>query len=296
MNLNYRYDYFLIWGNGLSYKDDIIDIVSSVSAFEIVMMVLYKPHWGIRHFVRQIYNFDYAPYEHLKDKVRYLLKTKNEVFIIFVRNHDVREEWTGEGEYFHLESASVREVKNAIRDRYNERKSDRRTENHVIHGSDNEAQTEYLLKIIGVNVGTKLFEKRMVNNLPYHLPDTGRYRVVKIETGKLFASVLMEEGVTVLPLSKTPQYRGLTEGMDVYANYLRTYQGTLLRDYYSVKKYEELRASLTDTSYLEAGCFVTVKKIKSGYLILDGVHRASVLAIRGIGRIVVMEIISDEYS
>ena len=149
-----RYDYFLIWGNGLKYRDQIINEIRKDSNFQIIKILHHKPK-NIKELVQAIYSYDYAPFCHLKSKTEYLLKTAPEVDFIFVKNIDPREDYVGEGEFRHIESQNVKLLKERIRDNYNKRKDDRRTEEHVIHASDNQDQTDYILRYLGFNDGLK---------------------------------------------------------------------------------------------------------------------------------------------
>jgi hypothetical protein len=151
-SVNHRYDYFLIWGNGLRYKNQIIDEIRKDNNFQIVKILHHKPK-TIKKLVQAIYSYDYAPFWHLKSKTEYLLKTTPEVEFIFVKNIDPREDYVGEGDFRHVESQTVKHLKETIRDKYNERKDDRRTEEHVVHASDNQEQTDYILRYLGFNEG-----------------------------------------------------------------------------------------------------------------------------------------------
>ena len=147
-----RYDYFLIWGNGLPYQNEILDILRDAESIEIIRLTSYKPK-NIAKLVRAIYSYDYAPLQHLRAKTRYLLETIPEVLFIFVLNRDARERYVCTGAFRHVECANIKSIKEEIRNRFNPRKEGKRTEEHVIHASDNESQVDHILKYLGVKAG-----------------------------------------------------------------------------------------------------------------------------------------------
>lgn len=139
-----RYDYFLIWGHGLPYQDQILQVIESDLALKIIHIQRFRPR-DLPRFVNEIYSCDYAPREHLKSKTDYLMTLPiNEVMIIYVLNTDVQEVMRGEGAYRHVECDRIKRIKDMIRRRFNPRVDGRQTEWHVVHASDNETHTSRL--------------------------------------------------------------------------------------------------------------------------------------------------------
>jgi hypothetical protein len=151
---NVRYDSILVWGNGLQYKVEIIQKIQEHPDFEVIHIVNHKPE-SIAEFVKAVYSFDYAPFWHLEAKIQYLLSTEPEINLVVFKNRNPDEDYLGEGDFRHLESITVKNFKDKLRDVYNERKNDRRSENHVVHATDNQKQTDYILKYIGYENGLK---------------------------------------------------------------------------------------------------------------------------------------------
>ena len=52
-----RYGYFLIWGNGIKYKKEIIEIIRKEKYINIIRIQNYKPK-NIKKFVKDIYSYD----------------------------------------------------------------------------------------------------------------------------------------------------------------------------------------------------------------------------------------------
>ena len=66
------YGYFLIWGHGLQYQKEILGIIKKQNFLTIKRISYYEPK-DIKHFVKIIYSYDYAPFWHLKAKTKYKL-------------------------------------------------------------------------------------------------------------------------------------------------------------------------------------------------------------------------------
>jgi hypothetical protein len=299
-NSNYipfRYDYFVIWNHGLKFKDDILKIIENCPEYEIVRVLYHRPR-SIKKLIKVIYSFDYAPIDHLKNKTKYLESGENRVFIIVIKNNDAKVDLFGKGEFRHSESTKIKNIKNYIRDLYNPKISNQRTEDHVIHASDNQNQTDYFLKYLGYESGIKIFERQSsFLNAPFHLGKISKVIVKKVPVENIYCSIL--EGDTngirtkVVPVGKTPHYRGLSENIVIYRKYIDKYLGYSLFDYYSEKKYSSMYKSLTYNSYLESSNLIVTKQTKNGdHLIQDGVHRICILKKKGHEVIVIAQIVS----
>ena len=69
--IHFRYDYLLIWGHGLQYKNEIVNEIESNPNFKIEYFIYHEPK-SIKKLVNEIYSYDYAPVFHLKGKTKYL--------------------------------------------------------------------------------------------------------------------------------------------------------------------------------------------------------------------------------
>lgn len=275
-----RFDYFLIWGNGLPHLHDIIREIRHHPEFEILSVIRHHVE-SMPEFVRAVYSRDTVPFEHLEGKTKYLMDATPEVVAIFVRNSNVQERLYGEGEFQVGQCATVKAFKEAIRDRFNPRIGDKRTEEHVIHGSDNQDQVDSILRIIGFGVGLRHLENRP-NTLiegPHHLAAFDRFTIRKVDANAVYATIL--DGGTV-PLEDTPHYKTLTTGSSDYADYLAKYHGTLLTDDHSVEQLLELDKTLRYLDPPHETAYIIVRRVgEDKYIIVDGVHRACVLRHHG---------------
>ena len=277
----YRYDYFLIWGHGLKYKNDILNIIRSQSDLEILKIVAHRPT-AIKHLVKAIYSYDYAPYFHLRSKTRYLMKTPGEVLFIFVKNNNPDEDYSGEGEFRHIESGTLKPIKESIRDRFNDRVKGKRTEDHVIHASDNESQTHHILKYLNMGGLECLSYQTPTLNLPSYIRKYKSFSIKQAEANSLKCRILVGDRFNykteILSVAKSPHFLGLKKNHDIYRKYIDRFSGGPLKQDYSLHRYLTLANNF---KYLKNGKttdYITVEpSVKNHYIILDGLHRASIL-------------------
>lgn len=283
-----RYDYFLIWGNGLPYKEEILEIIRNTEFLEIIRIMDYRPR-SIRRFVHRIYSYDYAPFQHLRAKTRYLLKTESIVTVILVCNQSPRETYRGEGPFRHIECERIKEAKEKIRNRYNPRRLGIRTEEHVIHASDNEAQVDHLLKCLGHRDGIEYLH-RTPNRLlrpPRYLSRFDDFTIRQVRLSKLRCTVLRGSRASfwteVVKVDETPQFSCLVGQPEIYREYLSKFLGGPLTQDYSVEKLRGLSKTFKYLDELHATSYILVREAAFGqYLVLDGAHRAAILRLQGI--------------
>lgn len=286
-----RFDCIVIWGHGEIYLDDVLQAIRDNTNFDIVHIHKQEVS-NIKKLVYQIYSFDYAPLFHLKAKVKYLETTPPVVNFIFAKNHDAQEEFFGTGVFRHKESLRIKAFKEKIRDKFNPRDSKgQMTHDHVIHATDNESQTDSILKLLGYTDGVKmLMNKNKIVATPHYIKESKQFLIMQIPYTRILCTNVKEENGKVMPkhipIHESVQYLGLTTP-DVYDAYVKHFRGLVLKQDYDVDKYLKLKdkfAYLTEgyTSYL-----IVVTKIKDSdkYLVLDGLHRASLHLFQGNKRI-----------
>ena len=280
---NTKYDYFLIWGHGLNYKREIINMIRDSGFLEIKMITFYKVK-NMHGFIKKVYSHDYAPFAHLKSKTKYLLNVNPNICFILVLNKNPCVEFVGEGAFRHIECMNIKKIKNKIRDKFNPRENGMRTEDHVIHASDNQSQVNHLLKFLGFAEGIPYFERtpNPILSLPYHIPRFSSFKIKKMSFSQLYCRILRGDKtnftVEIRPLEESPHYKYLTGDKESYQKYLETFGGYLLTDDHSV---ENLDTFIRDSSYLQTPyntSYILVEEIyPNKFVILDGIHRASKL-------------------
>jgi len=291
-----RYAYFLIWGNGRKYREEIVEVIKNKIDIEMLCMIDYKPK-SISRLIRAVYSYDYAPLHHLRSKTRYLNKSTPNGFFIFIQNNNPQEEWFGSGEFLHLECSYIKSIKEDIRNRFNPRANGKRTEEHVIHASDNELQVDRMLRYLGYSDGLKYLSNvpNPILSVPYYIPRFSSFAIRKIESSELRCKILRgESGFDLLPIIDTPHFACLSGHQGVYEEYLSSYKGTQLISDYSVEKFIMLSKDFMYLSPPYDNAYILVKRLQDDqFQILDGVHRASILKCNGVEKIIVAEV-NDE--
>ena len=269
----YRYDYFLIWGHGMLFQNEIISIIENVPEFMILKEINYEAK-KIDKLVKKVYSYDYAPFHHLKSKTKYLKHTQSRVKFIFIKNNFPIENHYGNGRFFHIECDRIKKTKEKIRNEFNERKHDRRIEDHVVHASDNESQTDYILKYLGYKLGTKTFDRNLdkIINAPHHLKIPNNYSVKKISMDLLLCSIIENDKTKVVPIEESPQFKG----GKYYEDYLLKNNGKHLQDGYSISKFKLLTKQIEYLKDEYSTDYIITKRLNEKFLVLDGLHRAAI--------------------
>jgi glycosyltransferase involved in cell wall biosynthesis len=289
VSAKYRIDYFLIWGHGLQYTEQILGILRSNKDIEIISIV--KKNVGdIAKFVQDIYACDTVPFHHLIDKTRYLLNTRPEIIFILVKNKNPKEQFFGEGAFRHIQCRLIKDLKEEIRNKFNPRVNGKRTEYHVIHASDYQSQVEHVLRVLNLPPMEHYTRKPHPDfDLPYHLSAFDNYQIKEIDIDLLYANVL---GVGVVPIAETPQYKYLEGDKAVYEQYLNKYFGVQLTDDHCPEAFD---AMIADFEYSRANddgrksYIVAIQIADNKYQILDGVHRAAILKYRAARTVTILE-------
>jgi hypothetical protein len=276
--IKYKYDSFIIWGHGLKFSEEILEIIDD--KFPILNLYKYRPK-SMPRFVKQVYSHDYAPYSHLLNKTKYLLKVAPEVMVVTVLNERSRVEIFGEGNFKHRESIEIKELKETLRDMYNPRKAGIRTENYIIHGTDTEEQTDAILKLIGLREGVNMY-KRLNLQLPfrYYYPYIDSMKIIEISIDKLFCNLFVQgnrknEIRYNVPLEETPHWGFVKGEEETYKKYLNNFFGRGLNSYHSVAKFRKLNREY------DGSVPIVIREVGSNFLILDGLHRATILKGKG---------------
>lgn len=280
-----RYDYILIWGHGLKYRDQIINILRSQDFLKIVKILSHRPKTA-RKLVKAVYSYDYAPFWHLKSKTEYLMQTPKEVVFIFTKNLYPDEDYFGEGEFRHVESKTLKQLKTQLRNKFNNRIDGKLTEDHVIHASDNELQTNFILQYLGFEGLQYLQKKCGICNLPYYLSQFRNIAINEVPIEALVCNIAVGSRfnfkIKTVNLDSSPHYRMFAEGSDVYQEYINTFLGGPITDAYSLERYKQL---VEKFEYLAApyttNYIATSPANHNKYLIFDGLHRAAIMKHRG---------------
>jgi hypothetical protein len=283
-----RYDYLMIWGHGLQYTSQILQIIRSDSRLKIISVVK-RDVENMEQFVKDVYACDTVPFEHLVAKTKYLLTTPAQILFVLVQNLDPQEAFFGEGAFRHIQSKRIKEVKENIRNKFNPRKeSGERTEYHVIHASDYPSQVEHGLSILGLPpLAHYQVDPHPSIDAPYHLGKLSDVKNADVSVVDLYASIL-DQGL--VPIKDTPHYQFVNGNRSPYIEYHSNNFGTRLTDDHWPESFDQKIKNFQYGQDLENGrknLILVAPLPRGGYQILDGVHRAAILASNGSNSIVV---------
>ena len=279
-----RFDALIIWGHGLEFADDIMGMVRDTECFEIVRVIKHCPK-NMKAFVRKVYSYDYAPIAHLKSKVRYLESVQPNLLCLVIKNSSPDIEIFGEGSFRHEESLTLKKLKSEIRERFNPYVGGEMTHNHVIHTTDNEAQTNHILQAIG-DSGVKQYYENNLFSIPFFLGTQTRFEVIEVKFSQLLCGQASGDQtdfrLNYKPIGESIQYECLGGDVQRYKDYVSSFLGAALKCDYHVDGFLALAENF---EYLAKGYekyYVVVKRYLSDkYLVVDGLHRASIHLFQG---------------
>lgn len=283
-----RYDYFLICGHILKYRNEIINTIRANRYIKLLKILDHRPK-SITRLVNTIYSSDYAPFEHLKTKMEYLLKNNRNVLFIFVHNKNAQEVWHNHGSYQHLERKLMNSIQEKICNKFVSRKDANCTEEYIVYTSCNESQVDHILKYLGVKDGIGSF-RNVPNPLlspPYYITKFDKFTIRCVNSSQIYCNILRGTKESfwteALHIEETPHLACLTGDMRSYEEYLSRFLGGPLTCDYSVENLLRFSQNFVYLKPPYATSYILTKKFKPNqYLILDGVHRASILKSRGI--------------
>jgi hypothetical protein len=116
-----------------------------------------------------------------------------------------------------------------------------------------------------------------------------RFTLKKIPLDPLYCNIATGSAdnfhITTIPLEDSPHFKGLSQDLKIYEDYVDEFLGGPLTADYSATGFLRLSRRLR---YLEGpfkNKYVVVRSYKNSYQILDGLHRASILRYQGNKRI-----------
>jgi hypothetical protein len=273
-----RYDSVIIWGHGIQYCEEIIDMIRNVQGFEIARVVKYRPR-SMKRFIRKVYSYDYAPIGHLKSKIKYLEKVDSNLLCIVINNSSPEIDILGEGSFRHEECLKLKQLKTKIRERFNPHLNGEMTHNHVIHATDNEEQTHHILKAVGDKSVSNFYTNNFFS-VPFFLGQQEEYQIELVSFDDILCGQAewdsLKFEIVYLPVKDSIQYLSIGSDGKLYKEYVKKYLGTALKSYYHVDKFLGLAQNFTYLSSGHEASYVVVRKSEEGkYIIQDGLHRAA---------------------
>lgn len=278
---------FVVWPNGFQYVSEILDTLAEANTFKILRLIK-RPSTNITQIINSVYKNDQVEALHIRGKVNYLKNQKGYVLYILCEETAPHLILTGRNKNI-IESQNVAIVKNYIREKFNLR--DRNgliTHNHVIHSTDSEDDALRLWSTI---------EPLYVDNFPF--AKLGSWGVDKNSVGRgqetlrsqltstivsvdaLLASMPRKNGqpLETMSLTQTPHFKFLDGDARAYTDFIDEHRGLAHKSFYSPKRFEGLlQSAQADFTKIKP---IMVRQIGQQFVILDGLHRASIVKFLG---------------
>jgi len=293
-----RYDFFLIWGNGVDNTPDIIDMIRNDSNFNIIRIVPLEIN-DMHRFINEVYACDHVPMAHLINKTRYLLNSQKRCIFILVENRDPDETYCGSGAFRHIQCNKVKHIKEMIRNKFNPPLKDLRqripplnigvSHEHCVHASDYESQVDYMLEKLNMR-DIQYYNRH--DSLEYYFPfhlDFNSYELKCFPVDSLRCNILGLDGVsTTVEIQDTPHYQYVAGNHQPYIEYFVKYFGKQLQEDHFPKNFDKLICNF-DIDYKTESGKETYVIIKDN-VVKDGVHRLCIMKHLGVKEVKCIQI------
>jgi hypothetical protein len=277
-----RYDILIIWGNGLNCVPEIVDEIAIDSNFQVVRLK-YHSFTNTESFIRDVYECDTVPWGHLKSKSKYLHTAPQKCMVIIVKNLIPREQMVGDGEFRHIQCQNITDLKTRIRSKYNPKFKNVNQQinplprgishEHVIHATDYQSQTDYLLKYFNLN-NTSYYSR--YDTIDYHIPwhltvRSSDISETEVNISDLRCNVL---GKGLIKVKDSPHFKYVKGDKSEYQYYVNKHIGKELQENHFCEAFDRLIDSY-DPNYKADGKKSLI--IVNNNTIVDGLHRIAIL-------------------
>lgn len=285
-----RYDAFLLWHTGVDRLREVCCFIRDHPCIEIVHIRKKSvTSDDISQFVTDVYALEHVPKNHLERKTMYLRRngaqSLYDEFLVVVRNTKPRVHTNGTGQWAVQQSKTIVEMKTLIRSVFNPPFLDTSlripplpsgiSHDHVVHATDNQDQTNHLLKLFGAPFDVNEFHpKTLLDNctrVPHHLHiSQGELSTRRVTD--LYASIV-DKGK--LSIRDTPHFQFVIGNKLEYEQYHSKHVGTKFTDDHFPEAFSLLISTFDPALAQPLIC-------TKNFLLLDGVHRAAILLARNI--------------
>lgn len=288
-------DCCIIWYPGLKHCTEILDKLYSRPGIKILLIQRLKS-FKLRKFLASVYSQDWLPAAHISAKTNYLRMHPREALVIFYQSLHPNLVKSSSYSSSFVECQDNRSFKRYVREKFNARDAHGQLSiNHVIHITDNQLQTEQIFCSIfpDLSLDSILPSDYCLHKIPRELQVSQRLSLELLPIAQLVCQTLKgsmwTSYLSLSSIESSPQFMSVCkDDMSLYETYVDTHLGVGLRNFYSAKKFHSLIALFQDSAgkYPQILKPIIVKRIRScNYLILDGLHRASLSRIQSIRHI-----------
>ncbi len=281
-----RLEVVIILPHGIQYLDEILKILYKYPDLELLYLRKYKPPNFIQS-IEEIYRTDTVPWEHIKNKTKYLRGTGDNMFVMLIKNNAPEEFIVGSGEYRHKQCMLVNRFKWEVREKFNPVIGKERSEHHIIHATDYEEQTRILWPRFGfdsIETITAVLNP-MFPHIPFYIPKFDEYKIVEFRLDGLECFQMYIDAPNYqVPIKDSLYYKYAMGDKEPYINYWKELRGVKLYLDSSPMKFDKLIKEFElDRLHSE---YIVISKEGT---IIDGNHRASIALARGVDKIPVIQ-------
>lgn len=318
----------VVWPHGMQYLEHILMMVRETPGVH-VLRIEHRQVASMGAFINLIYEKEIATIpQYIYSKTAYLQALGPAPRVVIVTIGDVlpiSAKYGIEQPYQFMANKNTVDLKWALRAAFNPRNHEGVSHDHVIYITDSTHDTLHLLKAIG---GQPLsFEEYTRSHTHFYtpywlpLPETYKRQLVALADLRIRCAASAGHCVagSIIPIIKSPHFGFVQDtsgsgndgnrGRDAYALYYeRGATNGVLVDDHSVQAFKKLTKEFSVQRY--GGCFshpltpsstlrglLLVKKMKtqsSTYVLVDGAHRAALLAAAGVRLLDVVVIGSND--
>ena len=297
-NITTMYNSIIVWGHGLEYILDILNTINN----SINCTILNIKRGNINNyenFIKNIYKLEMVNSNHIFNKTQYLKSVKNEYFHILIKNYGSNIKEYGEGTFKVWADVNLVNLKWKLREMYNPKFKDSNLQpsknlspgishNHIIHVTDSNEECLNVTKFL-LNRKHDEFEDKIINSLffPWHIPISKNIQIKKINIDKLTIRLANEHNN--YKLIESPHYKYICNDKIPYINYYSKYMGIYLQDNHTPQQFDKLIENFNPNTYNSEENRLII--INNKFLVLDGLHRLSILKKNKINEINVLIIL-----
>ena len=298
-----RLDYFVVWGYGVEYLHEIVNLIDENREVDI-LYVKKKQIEDIDKYIADIYAKEWpsVPKEHTLSKTGFLHHIPQQTALILVMNRHprVRTQHNKNPLFRMPESATVKDIKIRIRNEYDPNKGGRgkiplvpgyHPDQHVIHASDFPAQIQNALDVFDME-DVEYWESYWINR---HSPLLSMEQTKNIEVCNV-DDILMKilnsnRQMITVEIQNSPHYKFLNDEKEHYEQYWKMYCGDILKENHCPSAFERLFVGFEYLRPPYHNSHIKVEKINNKYYSVDGDHRLAILKTLGF-RLVEVEVVS----
>lgn len=295
--LNYKntttmYNSIIIWGHGIEYILDILNIINN----NINCSILNIKRGSIdnyENFIKNIYKLEMVNSNHIFNKTQYLKSVKNEYFHILIKNYGSNIKEYGEGTFKVWADVNLVNLKWKVREMYNPKFNDPNlhpskhlspgiSHNHIIHVTDSIEECIQVSCFI-LNKHPQEFENKKINNIyfPWHLTIHKNINKINVNIDKLHIKLVNDPNS--YKIIESPHYSYVCNDKSPYIKYYTKYMGTYLQDNHTPQQFDKLIEKFNADNYNFEESRLII--INSNFQVCDGVHRLSILKKNNINNI-----------